>query len=112
MSNHVAPDSANAVNAGAALRELEQLVHTLGDEMASFRKRAQSAETRIKGLEASSQSGDLFGEQRVHVLEEENTAIRARTQHAIDRIRVLLAQLRFLRQQREAAVQAMSIADR
>jgi hypothetical protein len=33
-------------------------------------------------------------------------------QHAIDRIHVLLAQLRFLRQQREAAVQAMSIADR
>jgi hypothetical protein len=111
VSNHVAPDSANAA---AALRELEQLVHTLGDEMASFRKRAQSAETRIKSFEASAQAGggDLFGEQRLHVLEEENTAIRARTQHAIDRIRVLLAQLRFLRQQREAAVQAMSISER
>lgn len=111
MSNHVAPDSATAA---AALRELEQLVHTLGDEMASFRKRAQAAETRIKSIEASSQAGggDLFGEQRLHVLEEENTAIRARSQHAIDRIRVLLAQLRFLRQQREAAVQAMSIAER
>ncbi len=110
MSNPVAPDSANA---DAALRELEQLVHTLGDEMASFRKRAQSAEMRIKSIETSAQAGDdLFGEQRLHVLEEENTVIRARTQHAIERIRVLLAQLRFLRQQREAAVQAMSIADR
>lgn len=109
MSNPAAPDS---LNAGAALRELEQLVHTLGDELSSFRKRAQSAETRVKSLEASAQGGDLFGEQRLHVIEEENTAIRARTQHAIDRIRVLLAQLRFLRQQREAAVQAMSIAER
>ena len=84
----------------------------MGDELASFRKRAQLAETRVKSLESAAQGGDLFGEQRVGVLEAENTAIRTRTQHAIERIRVLLAQLRFLRQQREQAVQAMSIADR
>ncbi len=96
------------------MHELEQLVHALGDELATFRKRAQSAETRVKSLEASAQGGggDLFGEQRLHVLEAQNTAVRARTQQAIDRIRVLLAQLRFLRQQREQAVQAMSIAER
>lgn len=87
-------------------------MHTLGEELANFRKRAQSAETRIKSMEASAQGGDLFGEQRVHNLEEENNTLRARTQHATERIRVLLAQLRFLRQQREAAVQAMTIADR
>jgi hypothetical protein len=94
------------------MRELEQLVHALGDELASFRKRAQVAETRLKSLEATAKGGDLFGEQRVGVLEAENTAIKTRTQHAIERIRVLLAQMRFLRQQREQAVQAMSIADR
>ena len=84
----------------------------MGDELAAFRKRAQSAETRIKTLESAAQGGDLFGEQRLGVLEAEYTAFRGRTQHAIERIRVLLAQLRFLRQQREQAVQAMSIADR
>lgn len=109
MSNPAPPD---ATQAGAAVHELEQLVHALGDELAVFRKRAQSAETRVKTLEGAARGGDLFGEQRVHVLEEQNTSIRARTQQAIDRIRVLLAQLRFLRQQREQAVQAMSIAER
>jgi hypothetical protein len=108
VSNPAHPDT----HSGDALRELEQLVHAVGDELASFRKRAQSAETRIKSLESAAQGGDLFGEQRVGVLEAENIAIRARTQHAIERIRVLLAQLRFLRQQREQAVQAMSIAER
>lgn len=108
MSNLAHPDQPPT----DALRELEQLVHAMGDELASFRKRAQSAETRVKSLESAAHGGDLFGEQRLGVIEAENTAIRARTQHAIERIRVLLAQLRFLRQQREQAVQAMSIADR
>lgn len=85
----------------------------MGEELASFRKRAQNAEARVKSLESSVQGGgDLFGEQRLHVLQEENAALRSRMQHATERIRVLLAQLRFLRQQREQAVQAMSIADR
>ena len=108
MSNPAHLDSAKS---GAALHELEQLVHSMGEELASFRKRAHSAEARVKTLESSSHGGDLFGEQRLHVLEEENSALRARMQHAIERIRVLVAQLRFLRQQREQAVQAMSIAD-
>lgn len=86
-------------------------MHAMGEELAAFRKRAHAAESRVKTLEAAAQGGDLFGEQRVSVLESENTAIRARTQHAVERIRVLLAQLRFLRQQREQAVQAMAIAD-
>ncbi len=108
MSNPAPPDSSNA----DALRELEQLVHAMGDELSAFRKRAQSAETRIRTLESAAQGGDLFGEQRLGVLEAEYAAFRGRTQHAIERIRVLLAQLRFLRQQREQAVQAMAIADR
>lgn len=109
MSNPVRPDSTPP---GAAVHELEQLVHALGDELSAFRKRAQVAETRVKTLEGAARGGDLFGEQRLHVIEEQNTAIRARTQQAVERIRVLLAQLRFLRQQREQAVQAMSIAER
>lgn len=110
MSNPAPPESPIT---GAALRELELLVHAMGEELASFRKRAQNAEARVKSLESSVQGGgDLFGEQRLHVLQEENAALRSRMQHATERIRVLLAQLRFLRQQREQAVQAMSIADR
>ncbi|HJU74583.1 MAG TPA: hypothetical protein VJ717_12615 [Gemmatimonadaceae bacterium] len=108
MSSPVHPETAKP---GAALHELEQLVHSMGEELASFRKRAQSAEARVKTLESSPHGGDLFGDQRLHVLEEENNALRARMQHATERIRVLLAQLRFLRQQREQAVQAMSIAE-
>jgi hypothetical protein len=110
VSNPASPDSAVS-----PVRDLEILVHALGDELAAFRKRAQQAEARVKALEAAAKGaqkgGDLFGEQRLHVLEEENNALHARTQHALERIRVLLAQLRFLRQQREQAVQAMSIAE-
>jgi hypothetical protein len=110
VSNPALPE--NPTPPVEALRELEQLVHALGEELASFRKRAHAAETRVKTLESAAKGGDLFGEQRVGVLEAENTAFRARTLHATERIRVLLAQLRFLRQQREQAVQAMTIADR
>ncbi|MEW5917644.1 MAG: hypothetical protein AB1762_14660 [Gemmatimonadota bacterium] len=109
MSNPAHPEPAGP---SSALSELEQLVHSMGEELAAFRKRAHSAESRVKTLEAASKGGDLFGEQRLGVLESEYSAFRARTDHAIERIRVLLAQLRFLRQQREQAVQAMTIADR
>ncbi|MGQ0539245.1 MAG: hypothetical protein ACT4R6_09890 [Gemmatimonadaceae bacterium] len=110
MSNPepVIPDGIHS----SALYELEGLVHTLGEELSAFRRRAQHAESRVKTLESAAQGGDLFGEQRVRVLEDENAALRAKAVQATERIRVLLAQLRFLRQQREQAVQAMAVAEK
>jgi hypothetical protein len=86
----------------AAFTELEQLVKHLGDELASFRRRAMQAEARIKSLESIGVKG-VVSPERVQFLETENAgltsrldAARARTQQMIDRVR-------FLRQQHDGA---------
>jgi hypothetical protein len=88
------------------LNQLAQLVHNLGEELSSFRKRALQAEATLKGLETarSSRSGDLFAEQRVGELEKENEDLRARLEFATQQTRAILAQVRFLRQQAERPV--------
>ncbi len=95
MSDSVRPDI-------AAFAELEQLVKHLGDELASFRRRALQAEARIKNLESTGVKG-VVSPERVQFLEKENAgltsrldAARARTQQMIDRVR-------FLRQQHSAS---------
>ncbi len=95
MSDSVRPER-------AAFAELEQLVKHLGDELASFRRRALQAEARIKSLESTGVKG-VVSPERVQFLETENAgltsrldAARARTQEMIDRVR-------FLRQQHDAA---------
>ena len=85
-----------------AFVELEQLVKHLGDELASFRRRALQAEARLKSLESTGVKG-VVSPERVQYLERENAglntrldAARARTQQMIDRVR-------FLRQQHDGA---------
>ena len=46
MSDSAGPDF-------ASFHELAQLVHNLGEELAGFRKRALTAEGRLKALEAA-----------------------------------------------------------
>ena len=86
----------------AAFAELEMLVKHLGDELASFRRRALQAEARVKSLESTGVKG-VVSPERVQFLERENAgltnrldAARARTQQMIDRVR-------FLRQQHDGA---------
>jgi hypothetical protein len=86
------------------LAQLTQLVHHLGEELASFRKRALQAEAMLRGYESSSRSGDLFAEQRVVQLEKENADLRARLDFATEQTRAILSQVRFLRQQSERPV--------
>jgi hypothetical protein len=95
VSDSVRPDR-------AAFAELEQLVKHLGDDLASFRRRALHAEARIKSLESTGVKG-VVSPERVQFLEKENAglanrldAARARTQQMIDRVR-------FLRQQHDGA---------
>jgi hypothetical protein len=88
------------------LTQLSQLVHHLGEELATFRKRALQAEATLRGFETSSRSrtGDLFAEQRVVELERENADLRTRLDFATEQARAILAQVRFLRQQAERPV--------
>jgi hypothetical protein len=91
-------DSEHQLEAVSAFEELEQLIRHLGDELASFRKRALVAETRVKELEAAS-DGAPVSSAAMAKLEKENAALRARLEKAAARTRDMLERVRFLRQQ-------------
>ena len=87
----------------ASFHELEQLVRNLGEELAGFRKRALSAESRLKSLEAANGPADLFSHERLAAAEQENADLKRRLAAATERTNQVVAQLRFLRQQHERA---------
>src|SRR5690348_16665822 len=62
----------------AAFQDLEQLVRSLGEELAGFRRRALSAEGRLKSLEAAHGAGDLFSHERLASVEQENADLKRR----------------------------------
>jgi hypothetical protein len=82
-----------------AYKELEILVRNLGEELAMFRKRAQGAEARLKGIATKGGGGDVHAEERVSQLEAENARLRERVDTAAARTRKMLDRVRFLRQQ-------------
>jgi uncharacterized protein involved in exopolysaccharide biosynthesis len=82
----------------AAFAELEQLVKHLGDELASFRRRALQAEARLKSLETTGVKG-VVSPERVQFLERENAGLNKRLQTARERTQQMIDRVRFLRQQ-------------
>lgn len=86
----------------SAFTELEQLVNHLGDELASFRRRALQAEARVKTLEGSP-GAHRVNPERIDKLERENASLRTRLEKARGRTRQMLERVRFLRQQDEGA---------
>jgi hypothetical protein len=82
---------------------LEQLVHHLGDELASFRRRALQAEARLKTLESTGVKG-VVSPERVHFLEKENAGLTTRLEAARTRTQQMIDRVRFLRQQHDGAV--------
>lgn len=84
-----------------AFQELQQLVRHLGDELASFRRRALGAEARVKAMEGS--SGGRVNPEKMEKLEMENALLRQRLESARARTRQVLDRVRFLRQQHEGA---------
>ncbi len=71
----------------------------MGEELATFRKRAQAAEARLKGIATKGGGGDVHAEERVSQLEAENAKLRERVDTAAARTRKMLDRVRFLRQQ-------------
>jgi prefoldin subunit 5 len=82
----------------AAFQELEQLIHALAEEMASWRRRAHEAESRLRTLSNGSGGGKGSGRSEA---ERENEELRRRLDSAQQRTKQLLDRLRFLRQQHE-----------
>ena len=95
MSDSVRPEI-------AAFAELEQLVKHLGDELASFRRRALQAEARLKSLESTGVKG-VVSPERVQFLERENAGLSTRLEAARTRTQQMIDRVRFLRQQHDGA---------
>ena len=95
MSDSVRPEI-------AAFAELEQLVKHLGDELASFRRRALQAEARLKSLESTGVKG-VVSPERVQFLERENAGLSTRLEAARTRTQQIIDRVRFLRQQHDGA---------
>lgn len=92
MSDPAPADSA------AAFAELEILVRHLGEELSTFRKRAQNAEARLKAL-GNAPGGDATAEERLAQLDAENATLRARLAEAAEKTKGMIDRARFLRQQ-------------
>ena len=86
----------------AAFHELEQLVKHLGEELASFRRRALQAEARLKTLESTGVKG-VVSPERVQFLERENAGLEKRLASARERTQQMIDRVRFLRQQHDGA---------
>lgn len=95
MSDSVRPER-------AAFTELEQLVKHLGEELASFRRRALQAEARLKSLESTGTKG-VVSPERMQFLERENAGLAKRLATARERTQQMIDRVRFLRQQHDGA---------
>lgn len=96
MSVHARPDV-------EAVRELESLVRSLGEQLAAFRQRALAAEERLRRIDSTShQSDPPHVRERILALEEENAALRGRLSAASARTHSVLDRVHFLRQQAQA----------
>ena len=95
MSDPERPDA-------AAFRELQLVVRSLVDELATFRKRALAAEAKVKGFESASGSSARTGA-RLAELESENSRLRSQVERARSSSKGMLEKVRFLRQQAQAA---------
>jgi hypothetical protein len=98
VSNNVPPEQALL----GTVKTLERLVQHLGEELASYRKRALTAEARVKSLEEQFMGGGMSIE-RSFELERENAAMAERLNEARRRTQALLDRVRFLQQQHEGA---------
>lgn len=94
MSTHARPDSPSVL-------ELTRLVRALGEELAGYRKRALTAEARLRTLEERVVQVTGVSSERVVELEQENADLLQRVAAARERTTRMLARVRFLKQQRE-----------
>ena len=93
MSDHARPDA-------EAVRELETLVRQMAEQLASFRRRALSAEERLRHLDTADEHPDPPRvRERIRALEQENASLRGRLDAATARTRSVLERVHFLRQQ-------------
>lgn len=96
MSDHVLPENPQ-------FTQLGRLVRRLGEELASYRKRALTAEAKLRTSEEDAARVAGTSPQRVLELERENAELNRRLNVARGRTEKMLARVRFLKQQRDGA---------
>jgi uncharacterized protein involved in exopolysaccharide biosynthesis len=96
VSDHVLPENPQ-------FAQLSRLVRRLGEELASYRKRALSAEARLRTVEEDAARVAGASPRRVLELERENADLNRRLTVARTRSEKMLARVRFLKQQRDGA---------
>lgn len=96
MSDHVLPENPQ-------FAQLARLVRRLGEELASYRKRALSAEARLRTMEDDAIRVAGTSPKRVLELERDNAELNRRLTVARSRTERMLARVRFLKQQRDGA---------
>lgn len=91
----------------SAFQELETLVRHLAAELAAFRRRALTAEARLRDLEGRADGDGNVGSslERIEELEKRNAELDGRVQQARDRAEQMLERVRFLRQQARAGAE-------
>ncbi len=94
MSDHVLPENPQ-------FAQLGRLVRRLGEELASYRKRALTAESRLRTVEEDATRIAGTSPQRVLELERENAELNRRLSVARARTEKMLARVQFLKQQRD-----------
>jgi uncharacterized protein involved in exopolysaccharide biosynthesis len=94
VSDHVLPENPQ-------FAQLGRLVRRLGEELASYRKRALTAEARLRTVEEDAARVSGTSPQRVLELERENTDLNRRLAVARARSEKMLARVQFLKQQRD-----------
>lgn len=84
-----------------AFQELETLVRHLAAELAAFRRRALTAESRVRDLEGRADGNGGLGStlERIEELERRNAELDGQVQQARERAGQMLERVRFLRQQ-------------
>lgn len=101
VSDHAHPESQPSPLVDA-FAELSRLVERLGEEMAGYRKRALTAEGRVRTLEDEASKAGEIAPGRALELERRNAELERRLADAEARTERMLARVRFLRQQRES----------
>lgn len=96
MSDHVLPENPQ-------FKQLSRLVRHLGEELASYRKRALCAEATLRTMEDDAIRAAGTSPKRVLELERENADLTKRLAAARSRTEKMLARVRFLKQQRDGA---------
>jgi ribosomal protein S2 len=96
VSDHALPENPQ-------FAQLSRLVRRLGGELANYRKRALSAEAKLRTMEQEASRVAGTSPKRVLELERENADLARRLGAARTRTEKMLARVRFLKQQRDGA---------